>query len=288
MKTFFSARCVALLFLSMLVAQGYPPLPPAQIHGAVRGEYGYLSESKDLFLLLLVGDEEVARTPVVKAGAFGRNYELKLPLDLNPANGRYRQLAVDAKLVQREQQSFVAELNGRRVPISKVTLEESDHDLKPGSKKVINFTLGEDSDGDSLPDDWERYQAGLLGGILPEDYLTVFGRNQDQDRDGMSDYDEFVAGTFAGLFKDSFNLALDQVHKDGATELSFLAVIGKSYLIESSVDGKEWKTAQIYPVGSFDPPSAVFTADNTVYQSIVVEPSGEDESRAKFFRLKVD
>ena len=57
---------------------------------------------------------------------------------------------------------------------------------QPGEETLLNLTLGEDSDGDGLPDAWERAllsQGKDLSDINPGD---------DTDGDGMSNLDEYI------------------------------------------------------------------------------------------------
>lgn len=271
--------------LGVTTVFAYPPTPPAVITGKVRGEYGFLPETKGLSLILLSDGEEVARTTVSSSGAFRSNYKMALPLDMNPATGSYRTVALKPKDIANH--SFVAEQNGRRMPVTAVEAAKTEEIGESGSRLVYNFQIGEDTDGDSLPDSWERFQASLIGSG-DEDPLSLFSKKGDQDGDGMTDYEEYLAGTFAGFFAEAFNVRLVKVYDDGAADISFLAVDGKSYRIQGTADFKTWHDLEI---GKLDDPSEgslIFKATNTNTQVVQTEPIAELDGKKTFYRLIVD
>ncbi|MFT6863678.1 MAG: hypothetical protein ACJAVK_002239 [Akkermansiaceae bacterium] len=278
--------CLKFFLISLCLSQislASTPAPSSTIFGKVRGEFGFGLTGGSTSLLLLADGEEVARTPVSESGVFGENYRLTLPVDLNPAKGAYRTAARDpgADVTY----SFVAERNGTCLLISKVESVSADPAPESGAVKQINFILGADSDGDGLPDDWERFQAGLLGPI-EGDPLDVFSAKGDRDRDGLSDYGEYVAGTFALLFQDGLNFAIDKVYESGRTELSFLAIDSKSYRIESSRDLKTWVPVEFSL--SDDPVNTFYTYKSEEIENITVLAEPAVTTGKVVYRLHVD
>ena len=80
-----------------------------------------------------------------------------------------------------------------------------------------------DSDGDGLPDAWEMQYFGTL----------AYGANDDPDHDGLSNYQEYIAGTNPNdansvLRVTDINLATGQVN------LTWNSVAGKTYTIYSA------------------------------------------------------
>jgi hypothetical protein len=277
------SKIALLTFLSLQSAGAYPPAPPSTIYGKVRGEFGFGLTDGQTSLLLLADGVEVARISISESGAFGENYRLTLPVDLNPAKGTYRAAALDP--TANVTYSFAAERNGSRLLVSKVEAVSAKPEPESGAVKQINFILGEDSDNDGLPDDWERFQAGLLG-LVEGDILDVFSAKGDRDGDGLSDYGEYVAGTFALLFEDGLNFTIGKVDEKHRTELSFLAIDGKSYRIESSRDLKTWEPVEF--TLSDDPIKTyyVYKSDEIENLTVLAEPAAVTQK--VIYRLHVD
>ena len=98
----------------------------------------------------------------------------------------------------------------------------------------LDLTLGDDSDGDGLPDLWEQWQ--LEGAGLDTGRLDLLDRDGDLDGDDLTNFQEYVAGTFAYLFGDNADLKIKEIGDDGWHQLEFLAVVDKTYAISESTD----------------------------------------------------
>lgn len=99
----------------------------------------------------------------------------------------------------------------------------------PANLDSILFRGYEDSDGDGLPDDWERWRFGSLN----------YGPNDDPDGDGNSNYAEWVADT------DPMNKAsaLQFNALTSGSETSMLAIspsATRTCFIEQSTDLRNW------------------------------------------------
>ena len=75
-----------------------------------------------------------------------------------------------------------------------------------GERVRLDLNLGEDKDGDGLPDAWEEWQlyiAGRRPGPNGWD-LSLITRDGDFDGDGISNFNEYIAGTFAATLLTCF------------------------------------------------------------------------------------
>jgi hypothetical protein len=102
---------------------------------------------------------------------------------------------------------------------------------EPAGTSRVDLTLGVDTDGDGLPDVWE-----LANGLDPNNPNDA---NGDNDGDGISNRDEYLAGTYAFDANDGFRLAI-VAQSDTSTSLEFFAVSGRNYSIQSSVNLEQW------------------------------------------------
>jgi hypothetical protein len=106
------------------------------------------------------------------------------------------------------------------------------------------LTLGVDRDGDGLPDAWEEsqlYQGGILPGANGWD-LSLIDRAGDFDRDGKSNFEEYLAGTYAADASSVMGLQIKEKLAE-AVRLEFYTIYGKSYTLQSSPDLKVWSDA---------------------------------------------
>ena len=86
-----------------------------------------------------------------------------------------------------------------------------------------------DSDGDGLPDAYEKSFFGL-------NPFNAADAAKDVDRDGMTAWEEWVAGTDPSLAASV--LAMDiRVRPDGGVDVSWPTVTGRTYVVESGLDG---------------------------------------------------
>jgi len=275
----------AVLLLGSLSALAYPPAPPTTLYGVVRGEFGFNLDDGETDLVLLADNVEVVRTTIRDAGRFSENYRLVLPLDLNPGVGAYRPGTVSED--EAVEYVFVAERGGTRIPVVEVNAAVDTFVPDAASLLRLDFTLGEDIDGDGLPDVWERFQVTSGGGgAAGQDPLALLSREGDWDGDGLTDWQEYIAGTFALLFEDELNFRVVDVADSGQTSVEFLAVDGKSYIIEASVDGKNWTQVEMETSGGTPESLSFFRAEDTRVESM--EVSHDPSVVRMFYRLRVN
>lgn len=103
---------------------------------------------------------------------------------------------------------------------------EAGYDLKTGIPS--SGTPNADSDGDGMPDDWERSYGLLVGGN---------DANLDADGDGFTNIQEFQLGTRPDSPTSFFKAELSPVSATpGSYRLTWNSVAGKAYVIEWSPD----------------------------------------------------
>lgn len=260
---------------------GFPPAPYYTLFGLVRDQVGQTLSADGANIILLKNGLEIARSPVVNGVKFDQNYELNIRIDqARSGTWMYSERAVAAE----GSFSLAVELDGQwYYPI------EASGSLtagKGGERVRLNLTLGEDTDGDGLPDIWEMwqlYQAGFYPDANGNWPLHLIDRAGDLDGDGVSNWQEYLAGTFAGDAAERFEL---QIKEKTSTEVrfEFYAVTGKTYTLERSSDLKTWARVP-FTIGSPGIGSLIHTAGEAGVVSAFATPSAA--SVQEFYRLTV-
>ena len=259
-------------------ALAFPPLPHHTVYGVVRDEFGnpLISPGTELTLETLAGT--AITTAVVPGLEAGVNYRIEVPVDAGLTSDLYRPTAMRPTAPFR----IRVKIAGRTY----VPLEMKANMAllgQPAQSSRVDLTLGEDTDGDGLPDGWERsvIAAGNLGltleGLKPGDRLNG---------NSLSVLQAYLAGTYAWDPKDGFRLDIVEF---SATDpvLEFMALRGRSYTISASNDLLTWKPMKFrVQGGSSDAP--VSFHQTTQLQRVRVVAAGEASDPApKFYKLQV-
>lgn len=241
-------RCLFLipLFLGALWCHAFPPAPYYVLYGVVRDQVGQTLKVDGATLVLLKGGDEVGRTPLTNGLQIDQNYELKIRIDANRAGTTlYNGNAIPAQSLY----SLAVEMNGERFYPIEVSGNLTAG--KGGERVRLDLNLGEDSDHDGLPDIWEQwqlYQAGYYPDANGNWAINLIDRNGDFDRDGLSNWFEYIAGTFAGDATERFDLQIKE-KTPANVRLEFYAITGKAYTIERSTNMQTWASVP-FSVGS--------------------------------------
>ncbi len=283
MKPSFSLSRWLGLAAALMVAQpllAFPPAPHHEVFGVVRDEQGNLVNAAKAAVLLEVGGSMVAETTISSGLGLGVNYRLTIPLDAGVTADKYKPTAMLPTVPFR--------LRVKIGNVSYLPIEMTGASTlvtKPGGSSRVDLTLGEDSDGDGIPDAWERNLIGATGGGRT---LADINPGDDADGDGLSNLQEYLAGTYAFDPEDGFALAIRSVNS-GRSTLEFTAIRGRSYTIQASADMQTWTTVPFRL--STDNASS---ADREVYVSndvrpvrAAVGPFAEGEAAPRFFKLMV-
>jgi hypothetical protein len=272
-------RCVLIWLLVAGTASAFPPAPNYTLYGMVRDQVGQTVTAEGAVVILLKGGVEVGRTPITSS-RIDQSYELSMRIDQNRSGTTfYTEKAIAALGLF----SLVVSMNGEFFYPIEVsgTLTAG----KGGEYVKLDLTLGEDKDQDGLPDTWEAwqlYQAGLYPDENGEWDLSLIDRNGDFDKDGQSNWLEYIAGTFAGDATETFSMAIKEKLATHV-RLEFFGITGKVYTLESTLDMKTW-TRVPFAVGAPGAGSNAHQARDVGIVSAFVAPrSGAQE----FYRLSV-
>jgi hypothetical protein len=260
-----------ILILPGLV-EAFPPAPHHTFFGMVRDELGRPLEGEKVEVLFETSSGRLVRTGV-GLGLPGINYRLRVPMDAGATADLYNPGAMRHAMPYKIRVKVGAKVY---LPIEMVG------DLgkmgQPGEETLLNLTLGEDTDGDGLPDAWERAllaQGQGLGDINPNDAT---------DGDGMSNLDEYISGNYA--FDKDDGLRLDIVERAQAgTVLRFMGIRGRTYTVQGSPDLKEWNDVSFQVDG--EEGEFKHVRANKVRKFRITVPSEEAGAPVKFFKLMV-
>lgn len=272
--------------LLLVMAEGtrlaaFPPAPYYTLYGMVRDQVGQTVTAEGAVIVLLKGGVEVGRAPVSSVAGVDQNYELALRIDQNRSGTT---LYTDKAVVAQGPFSLAVDMNGSRFYPIEVAGNLTAG--KGGERVRLDLNLGEDSDGDGIPDVWEQWQL-FQAGYFPDDNgnwpIHLITRNGDFDGDGQSNWLEYVAGTFAGDATEKFGLEIMEKGED-SVRFEFFAITGKTYTIERSTDVKTW-TRVPFAVGAPATGSLTHTATDVAIVSAFTTPIAGGTK--EFFRLTV-
>lgn len=256
-----------------ITVQAYPPLPHHEIYGMVRTEDGEPVANSSAIVQLETQNGIQVSGFVVPLLDSGINFRLDIPMDAFIEPTPY---VPDALTFMEPFKLKVIIGSTTYLPI------EMSGDFsylgQSGKTTRIDLTLGEDSDGDGLPDMWENIVISRLDADL---VLSDINPEDDSDQDGMSNLDEYIAGTYAFDNRDFFALEIKEIKEDSLV-LEFLAIKGRTYEIKRSTNLNTWDAV------SFSVPVvgaeliATYPANNTGLVQVEV-PVEQNSNNSGFF-----
>lgn len=214
-------------------AFAYPPAPDHVIFGTVRDEKGKVLGAGEGVVIAYSGTTEIVRISTNVLGDDRTNFILRIPMDSGRMGSPYKATALlpASPITFRVMIGSVANvpIEVSRIPFSIGT---------PGGRTRVDLTLGVDTDGDGLPDAWERTlidrdnsgRLKTLADVRPGD---------DSDNDGLTNMQEFLLGTYALDKLDGLALSIVAV-ENGRARLRFATIPGRTYSIKSSTDLNSW------------------------------------------------
>lgn len=274
------SRIIFCLIATVQMLQAYPPAPPYVIEGVVRDDigdpYGYAGAALELYH----GDTLVGQSLIRNDLWPEVNFRISVALSAVSTLDIYKPTALKpfspltAKVVVGEQTFLPFKVGGGGLSVG-----------NSGETGFVELTLGLDSDDDGLPDTWEEWQLAQLG-IYPgnPDFdLSLIDPDGDFDGDGVSNYIEYLAGTYATDAESRFQLSIVDVAETGEATLEFLAVIDRKYKIERLSEGQTWEPVPFKLEGQ-QTAQLIWLAPDVAIQRVRVPgaPSG-----ASLYRLTV-
>lgn len=240
-----------MLILCTSSAFAFPPAPFHTLYGMVRDEHGQVLRVDGAQVVFYKNGSEFLSSTISEGESLDQNYQIRLRMDMQRAGT----------------ESYTALANVTGTPF---TLGVVLHDVvhypiemssprnvgQPGERARLDLTLGIDADGDGIPDAWEHAQL-YAGGHSPGDDgwdLSLIDRNGDFDGDGISNWNEYIAGTYATDPTDYLALRLTAKFPD-SVRLGFYAIYGKTYSLETSEDLHSWKPVPLYLTNPAEPGS---------------------------------
>lgn len=208
---------VLLVCLVACTTQAGLPLPAAVIYGMIRNEYGY-PYTEGAEVCLIRNGVECDRDSISGLVAAGSNYRLELQLD--SGGTLYAPYAAHVG----DSITLVVKIGGVEQPLTPSgVLVAGD----PASRLRFDCSTAEDLDGDDLPDAWETLMMNQSGGAITN--IAQITKTGDLDGDGMSNYDEYRAGTFPFLASDFFEIEDCQILPGGRMRVRFRTKSGLTY-----------------------------------------------------------
>jgi hypothetical protein len=230
---------VAVLAGTVPLLRAFPPAPFFTVYGDARDQYGTLIPAGSASVVLYADAKETAREALTNTPGQDFNYQIRVRIDMLRENSAsYSSSALKTGKI------FTMGIESGGQVFYPIEMATPPAVGNASDRRRLDLTLGVDSDGDGLPDAWEEsqlYQGGILPGANGWD-LSLIDRAGDFDRDGKSNFSEYLAGTYAADASSVMGLQIKEKLTE-AVRLEFYAIYGKSYTLQSSPDLKVWSDA---------------------------------------------
>jgi len=271
------ALLAVLLYLP--AAQAFPPGPDGLIYGMARDQYGTpLMNAADKVVLITSSGVRVSAT-ITPGLAAGINYALQVPMDMGNTPDPY---VTNALIAATPYKLYIAVGSTTNLPIEMVSFTPSLG--LPAQQTRQDLTLGVDSNGNGIPDAWEKMFFASLGTNVS---LTNVNVNADYAHHGRTLKQEYLLGNYPMDPDDTFNVKMVSLN-GGSALLQFVAVLGRSYTIGGSDNLTTWTNLYFtIPSEGTNPPAlpSYYATDVRTMQVQVIQPSSGPQM--KFFRLQL-
>jgi hypothetical protein len=227
------------------------PQPACVFYGEACDEYGWPYVTNATVILRVEG-RECSRWTI--AGLLAPGVNFMLPLEMDDGIGKaYASYA--ARPGQAVRISILA--RGIEQPLVETTALAAS---QPGDFTSVYVTSGTDTDGDGLPDPWERLLLENSGGAFTD--ISQIRPEDDFDGDGVSNGDEYRTGTYAFVATDYFYVEELARVANGRLRLRFLTTPGITYQVLA--------TDNLGPASVWQPAPLALAEDETPrYEAVV-------------------
>lgn len=263
--------CLLTLVASGFAAFAYPPAPDHTFHGLVRNEWGAPIDVSGARVFIQSTNGVGANAVIAASTQPGINYRLIVPMD----SARSPKIEPPSASSLRQNQGFQLKVVIGTTIYLPIEMVFSRPLGEPAGNTRLDLTLGVDSDGDGLPDAWE-----IANGLNPNNPNDA---NGDADGDGLSNRDEYLAGTFAFDANDGFQLTLFAVN-NGISTLQFLAVRGRTYLIQASPNLSTWSPVDFRVLSGSVPGAVQSSYQATDVRTLTIEVPFQPGTTNRYFR----
>lgn len=255
---------VLILALATPSVWAFPPAPFKTIHGMVRDEFGNALRLDGASVVFSNNGKQVLRVPIEASNLLNQNYQIRLRMDMQrPGTIKYNDLA------QQPGDPFALSVRINDILYQPIEMSTTPTIGNPGERTRLDLTLGVDSVGDGIPDAWKISQL-YAAGIMPDDNgwrFDLLPRDGDFDRDGTSNYAEYIAGTYATDASDYLTIKFVE-KQDNSVRLSFYSIIGKTYALEVSSDLNNWVQVSHYTRNPEPPEEEVLAEDEVPAEEV--------------------
>lgn len=271
-------RILLLVFLLAVPAvQAFPPAPNSLICGMVKDQLGTPLQN--------TGDTVILQTPSgAKAVGFvqpnlavGINYAITVPMDTGLSSKPY---VTNALTASAPYLLYVVTGTTTNLPIEMTYSNKLMG--KPAQIIFQDLTLGTDTNGDGIPDEWEKVFLSQIGTNLS---LASLNPNRVYAKDGRTLHQEFLLGNYPFNPSDHFSIRLVSRGHNTST-LAFTTMTGRTYTALGSADLQNWTPLTFKIPANGNASQSSFYAPTIQDLTIATDPP-TNGPEMRFFRVSL-